>query len=126
MRGQNFLVDIENLQKVSELSTPKFFHGSKPHSWVRSVLSIITNAMVPVLCIWWVKTTVGWFFRFWNEPGWETFLNVYWRLPVPLNLVLVFYFNIALFFYILLLMGGGVAGVVSCGVCLTAWLKAEL
>jgi len=78
--------------------------------------------MVPVLCIWWVKMTIGWFFRIWNEPGWETFLNVYWRLPVPLNLVFVSWFNIALFLYILFLMGGGVAGVVYCGTSVNDWL----
>jgi hypothetical protein len=73
--GHDFLwlIDVENSHNVSEPSTPKFFHGSKPHSWVPSVRRVISlffaGTLGLVLLLWWVKTCAGWGYQLWSEAG---------------------------------------------------------
>jgi len=113
VHGQDFswLIDVKNLQNVSELANPKCFNGSKPHPWVPSVLRVVvTYAIVPVLCISWAKTTTGWYNQFiWYCPP---------DYGEPYTLMDAIAKGAVLSPWYLILMGGGITGVV----CTASWL----
>jgi len=125
VHGQDFswLIDVNNLQNVSELANPKCFNGSKPPPWVPSVLRVIfICAIMLVLSIWWIIMNIGWYFQFWRKVGWELLLDAYQTLPMPLNLVPISYLILSSLIYLLIPMGGGLALVVCFGGCVNAWL----